>query len=142
MIKWSFFYHFPILSLGIVDFIIPPPIIVCQNNKFILLLELHWSSSSSRQAQIMDSLCTETYRIGQVQFCQTFFIIGLIDHFLLSKLISKLSFNPKRAGIFWRSKSRGGVESTRSSFRAPVLSNSMQIVHKWSQMKADIFTYM
>ena len=36
-------------------------------------------------------------------------------------------FNPKRAGIFWLSKSRGWVESARSSFRAPVLLISMQI---------------
>ena len=28
--------------------------------------------------------------------------------------------NPKRAGIFWRSKSRGWVESTHRGFHAPV----------------------
>ena len=45
---------------------------------------------------------------------------------IFEKLDSK-SLNPKRAGIFWRSKSRGGVESTHHGFRAPVLSISMQI---------------
>ena len=51
-------------------------------------------------------------------------------------------FNPKRAGIFWRSKSRGGVESTHHGFRAPVYLISLQIIQKWSQMKAGIFIYM
>ena len=44
--------------------------------------------------------------------------------------IQTFSLNPKRAGIFGQSKSRGGAESARGGFRAPVWSISMQIIHK------------
>ena len=51
-------------------------------------------------------------------------------------------FNPNQAMLFGQSKSRGGAESAPYGIRAPILLFVMEIIHKWSQMKADIFIYM
>ena len=39
-------------------------------------------------------------------------------------------------------KAGGGRNHPAVVFRAPVWLISMQIIHKWSQMKADIFIYL
>ena len=64
----------------------------------------------------------------------------LIIYILLVTLHNHL--NPKQAGTFGLSMGRGGVESTHHGFRAPVYLISLQIIQKWSQMKAGIFIYM
>ena len=48
----------------------------------------------------------------------------------------------KEPEYFGDLKAGGGVESTHHGFRAPVYLISLQIIQKWSQMKAGIFIYM
>ena len=59
------------------------------------------------------------------------------DHFL-----KFISLTLKRLGYFWSSKVQGGLNQPPLSFCAPVLPISIQIIHKWSQMRAGIFIHL